>query len=113
MRTRNNRVWCRLNDEEYTEFMNKVKKSGLKKEPYIRMVLKGLQPRDVPPVEYHKFMRELNAIGNNLNQIAYKANSVGFIDVKKYDEVVEEYREAIKRILAAIELPERINNGDN
>ena len=35
----------------------------------------GVQLRPRPPDTYAKLLRELSAIGNNINQIAYWANS--------------------------------------
>lgn len=109
MRNRKHRIEVRLNDAEYEDFLDKVKKSKLNQQAYIRMLLKGLKPRDAPPPDYYAFKREVNAIGNNLNQIAYVANAIGYIDSVKYDLVVAEYKQTVKRILAAVELPERMD----
>jgi hypothetical protein len=40
----------------------------------------------MPPPDYYTMMRELHAIGTNLNQIAQKAHVLNAIDVKRYDE---------------------------
>jgi hypothetical protein len=45
-------------------------------------------------------MRELNAIGNNLNQIARHLNSTG--ELREYDElpaVIDQHKRAIARVL--------------
>ena len=41
----------------------------------IRKLIAGVQLRPRPPGEYTKLLRELSAIGNNINQIAYWANA--------------------------------------
>jgi len=41
-------------------------------------------PVEIPPLLYFDLIREIRAVGNNLNQIAYKANSLGFIDAPSY-----------------------------
>ena len=53
-------------------------------------------------------MKELRAIGNRINQIAARANAIGFIDAELYERYVRELHEAILRIQAAVVLPERI-----
>ena len=41
----------------------------------IRKLIADVQLRPRPPDEYTKLLRELSAIGNNINQIAYWANA--------------------------------------
>lgn len=49
--------------------------TGLSVSVLIRKLLDGVQLRSRPPGEYTKLLRELSAIGNNVNQIAYWANA--------------------------------------
>ena len=49
--------------------------TGLSVSVLIRKLLAGVQLRPRPPDEYTKLLRELSAIGNNVNQIAYWANA--------------------------------------
>lgn len=44
------------------------------------MLLKGYEPREKPDERFYDVMRELSAIGNNINQLAAKANTLGFVD---------------------------------
>lgn len=53
-------------------------------------------------------MRELNAIGNSMNQIAARANATGFFLVDEYASYVHEFREAVLAIQRAVTQPERI-----
>jgi hypothetical protein len=53
-------------------------------------------------------MKELRAIGNRINQIAVRANAIGFIDAEQYEKNARELHEAILSIQAAVVLPERI-----
>jgi hypothetical protein len=41
----------------------------------LRQILSGTQLRPRPPDQYTALLRELSAIGNNVNQIAYWANA--------------------------------------
>lgn len=48
---------------------------------------KEILPR--PPDEYYKILREINAIGNNINQIAYIANSQKHISAENINRAVK------------------------
>lgn len=107
MRTRNNRIFLRLNDAELEKLNTAVRKSGLSREVYLRQLIYGLQPRDLPPPDFRAMMRQLYNCGNNLNQIARKAHALNVIDVQKYDEAVLLFRRAVAEINCAIIEPER------
>ena len=47
-------------------------------------------------------VRKLNRIGNNLNQLAWKAHSLNFIDTKAYWENVEMVQDAIRIVMEEI-----------
>lgn len=49
--------------------------TGLSASALVRKLLDGAQLRPRPPDEYTWLLRELSAIGNNINQIAYWANA--------------------------------------
>lgn len=49
--------------------------TGLSVSVLIRKLIAGSQLRPRPPDEYTNLLRELSAIGNNINQIAYWANA--------------------------------------
>ena len=49
--------------------------TGLSVSVLIRKLLAGVQLRPRPPDEYTNLLRELSAIGNNINQISYWANA--------------------------------------
>ena len=66
---------------------------------------RGVVPRDAPPPDYYKMMRQLYHIGNLLNQIAKKAHVLNVMDVKRYDEAVAEFEQAVKIITEAVILP--------
>ena len=72
------RVW--LSKSENAELNRKTKITGLPKSTVIRMLLNNYEPREKPDARFYDTMRELSAIGNNINQLAVKANTLGFID---------------------------------
>ena len=90
MRKRNKEITIWLNDEEYEAIMDKQARSGLKKQPFFRAVLAGAQIKEQPPAQYHEVLKELRQIGNNINQIAARANATGETDSIRY---MEDYRQ--------------------
>ena len=111
MRKRNIQVITRFNKEEHQYFQKLVKKSGISQEAYIRHLIAGLVPKEVPPPDYHAMMRELHGIGNNLNQIAQKAHVLNVLDVLRYDENVSKLNQAVRDIVGAVMVPERYSGG--
>ena len=79
MQERNKAVLIRLTENEKKCLMKKAKKCGLKMEPFIRRLILGCEIKAIPPDEYTRLIREINAIGNNINQVAHIANSCGRI----------------------------------
>lgn len=110
MRKRNIEILFRLNRKEAEALDKRVKKSGLSREAYLRQLINGLVPRNVPPPDYYSMMRELHQIGNNLNQIAQKAHVLNVIDVQRYDQEVRKFRQAVEQITGAVVLPERVEH---
>lgn len=72
------RVW--VSKSENAELNRKAKIAGLPKSTVIRMLLCNYEPREKPDARFYEAMRQLSAIGNNINQLAVKANALGFID---------------------------------
>ena len=56
----------------------KAKRACLSEGGLIRLLLKGYEPREKPDERFYDVMRELSAIGNNINQIARTVNARGF-----------------------------------
>jgi hypothetical protein len=108
MLNRNIKITFRLSKSECDIFKKRVKKSALSQEAYIRHLINGLVPTDAPPPDYFSMMRELHAIGNNLNQIAQKAHVLNVVDVKRYDEAVAALDRAVVAITNAVMLPRKI-----
>ncbi len=80
MRKRNIQKIVRFNREEAQDLQKKAKKACLSEAGLIRMLIRGYEPREKPDDRFYDAMRELSSIGNNINQLAAKANSLGFID---------------------------------
>jgi len=75
MRERNHFFGVWLADKEYAHLNELCESSGLSASAVIRQTLASTQLRPRPPDQYAALLRELSAIGNNINQIAYWANA--------------------------------------
>ena len=76
--------------------------TGLKMEPVLRKLVMGVQLRPRPPDTYAALLRELSAIGNNANQIAYWANAQRSISEKDIREAAALVREAWRLVKEAL-----------
>lgn len=98
---RNKAVLVRLSTKEKEKLKSDAAACSLKTEPYIRKLIMGKEIRPRPPDEYVKLLREINAIGNNINQIAHIANSERHITQNKIEEVLHlqnEIMRAVRRV---------------
>ena len=72
------RVW--LSKSENAELSRKAKITGLPKSTVIRLLINNYEQKEKPDARFYEAMRQLSAIGNNINQLAVKANALGFVD---------------------------------
>ena len=98
MRSRNRRFSLWLNEAEFAHLEEQARITGLKKEPFVRSLIMNKKVSAHPSDEYTKLLRELSAIGNNVNQLAHKANAIGVIHV----EEVAKLREAVNRLWSKV-----------
>lgn len=75
MRERNHYIGIWLDKSEYQHLEKQCSVTGLSVSALIRKLIAGIQLRPRPPDEYAALLRELAAIGNNVNQIAHWANA--------------------------------------
>ncbi|MCM1215216.1 MAG: MobC family plasmid mobilization relaxosome protein [Lachnospiraceae bacterium] len=80
-----------LNRTEAQDLQKKAKKACLSEGALIRLLLKGYSPKEQPDERFYDVMRELSAIGNNINQLAAKANSLGFVDAVQLSKEAERW----------------------
>ena len=106
MLKRNLKVTVRLDEDEYSHLKTQLRRTGYSQEAYLRMLISGRVPREMPPVEYHSLIRELNAIGNNLNQIARAANMSGVVD-GRYHKEADALAAATLAIQRAVTAPDK------
>ena len=89
MRMRGRRIELRLSDSEYAEIKKQAEQAGMKRTQLIRQLIMGHEIRAKPAEDYLKLVREINAIGNNINQIAHIANTQKYVDKEQIKYIVE------------------------
>ena len=77
------KICLRLNAEEAEKLIANAKACGQTRTAYLRRLLNGHDLRPRPTAEFEALRTEIHQIGNNINQIARKANA-GFAS---HDEV--------------------------
>ena len=92
MRKRMNRITVCLDDNEYADFLNIEKSTRLSKSKLLRYMIRGCTPIEAPPADYPKLIRELRAIGNNLNQLVRLARTTGYINTPELTKILENLR---------------------
>jgi len=105
-RTFRARVW--LSETENKTLKMNVQKSGLSQEAFLRKVLNGYQVKEFPPLEFRELIRQICSIGNSLNQIAAKANSLHMLDAEKYQQNYRQLLNILLSIQKKCEEPEKI-----
>lgn len=97
MRKRSQAVLIRLTDNEKNHLQCQADNAGLKMEPFIRKLIMGENITPRPPSNIVNLIREVNYIGNNINQIAKKVNSENSVKQSQLEEIMrllgEIYRE--------------------
>ena len=78
---------------EAQDLKKKAKKACLTEAALIRLLLRGYEPREKPDERFYDAMRELSAIGNNINQIAMVANSNRSVYLSDVRELRKQFNE--------------------
>lgn len=94
MRKRTEAILLRLTEKEKLYLQRQAANAGLKMEPFIRKLIMGIEIRPRPPDNVAQLIKEINAIGHNINQIAKKANA--------FDRVTQDELLEIQRLLGDI-----------
>lgn len=64
MRNRTIQLNIRLTQSEYDHVIQRSQKVNLTVSGYVRMLIDGYVPKESPPIEYHKLMRQLTELAN-------------------------------------------------
>ncbi len=91
-----------MNEQEYRHLKKQAELAGLGIDPFIRNLAAGIQIRPRPPDTYAALLRELSAIGNNINQIAHWANAKESISKAEISEAAALVRQAWRLVKEAL-----------
>lgn len=87
-----------LNKEELLALKTKSKKVGMNESEYVRNLLLGYEPKEKPDDRFYEVMKLMRAISNNLNQIAKKSHSLGYIDEIFYKKEADKWNKFMNLI---------------
>jgi hypothetical protein len=107
-RTIKKQVW--LSPREDAELKRKVGLTGLTEAALVRMLIRDYEPREKPDERFYAAMRELYIIGSSINQLAAKANSLGFVDAPMLREEALKWARFQARIEAEFLRPAKKEN---
>jgi len=96
------KLTLRLSAAEYAHLKKQAALAGMKMEPFLRQLLLGVELRPKPPDCYAALLRELSAIGNNVNQIAHWANARGSTAQAEIHEAAALVKQAYRLILETL-----------
>jgi hypothetical protein len=89
MRKRGKAVLVRLNEQEHAHLKRLSETSGLKMEPLIRQLILGRDIKPRPPENLAALLRQMSAMGNNINQIAKVINSIHTVQKDDIEQIQE------------------------
>lgn len=98
MRNREHFIGLWLDDTEYKHLLKQCALSSLNTSALLRHSIMGVNIQPRPPDTYAALLRELSAIGNNVNQIAYWANARKDISTAEISEAAALVRQAWRMV---------------
>lgn len=98
MRTRTHKKQFWFNDVEEAALVEKSSLAGMNESDFVRSLILDYKLKAKPDEEFYSSIKLLRSISNNLNQIAAKAHSLGFIDELSYRKEVNKMDDIIDSI---------------
>lgn len=98
MKIRNRKITVRLSEKERKFLGEQADAGGMKIEPYIRELIMGNEIKSRPKEEWAEVVRQVAAVGNNINQIARNTNMGMEVTVDILKEVLEMQKQIWERI---------------
>lgn len=81
------------------------KKAGLSQKNYVEELIMNNTIKEKPDDRFYDVMKQMRSISISLNQIARKANSLGFIDVPAYKRESQKWNEFMLEVKKEYLLP--------
>ena len=102
MRKREHFIGLWLDDREYKHLLKQCSISGLNTSALIRHSVMGVEILPRPPDACAALLRELSAIGNNINHIAHNTNAKKEAEAAEVDEAVKLVYQALRLVKEAL-----------
>jgi len=99
VRKRNYEIHLRLSDKEYEHLRIQARKCGITRQAYLLSLLKNTQIKEQPSADFLAILKALEKIGDNINQIAAKANTLGYVDKVQYRKDSEKLEKIIAELM--------------
>jgi len=105
MRVREKQITFWMTYDEYYTLRDRAEKVGLSVSELIRELANGFEPKEKPPEEFYEAIKQVRALGNSMNQIARRANALGFVDELEYKKNADKVNQLILEIKREYLLP--------
>ena len=90
-RIRKKQILIRLSEKEYRHLTEQADLAQLNINQFVRNLIMGVKIKPRPKEEWAELLRQMSAIGNNLNQIVYRAELHELTDEQALLNVQEEF----------------------
>ena len=90
-RIRKKQILIRLSEKEYAHLNEQADLVQLNINQFVRNLIMSVKMKPRPKKEWAEILRQMSAIGNNLNQIVYRAELHGLTDEQALLSVQEEF----------------------
>lgn len=98
MKIRNRKITVRLSEKERKFLGEQADAGGMKIEPYIRELIMGNEVKSRPKEEWAEVVRQVAAVGNNINQIARNTNMGMEVTADILKDVLEMQKQIWERV---------------
>jgi len=99
MLKRNKEIVIWLTEKEMQNLKSNTRKCGLSQQAFLRSLLTNTTIKEQPSADFLAILKALEKIGDNINQIAAKANTLGYVDKVQYRKDSEKLEKVIAELM--------------
>ena len=99
MRKRDVKFQLRLTEKEAAYLQKQSMRCGLTRQNYLISLLLKTPIKEQPSADYLAILKVLERIGDNMNQIAAKANTLGYVDKVLYRKEADNLEKVIAELV--------------
>lgn len=93
-----------LSKDDFNRLSEIAVETNVSKSKVLRDLIRGCKLVEAPPADYPLLIRELRAVGNNLNQTLVIAKANGILNVPDLQKEILDLREVEKKISSQFDL---------